>query len=111
AIGPCLRATRDAGGSAGAGDILHNELLSERFRKILSDDAGDDVRRAACRKGHNDSDRAGWIILGSGRGSRDRQHGCKSCKKPFHRSLLSSLCPPKSEFLHGKTSSGWVPAH
>ena len=32
-----------AGGATGAGDVLHNDLLAERARHVLSDDAADVV--------------------------------------------------------------------
>jgi len=39
-------------------DILDNELLAERARHVLADDAGNDIRRSARGERHDDGDGA-----------------------------------------------------
>ena len=50
-----LRAGR-GGGAAGADDVLDHELLAERARHVLGDDARDDVGRPAGRERHDQGD-------------------------------------------------------
>ena len=57
----------DAGGAAGAGHVLDHDLLAERARHVIADDAGDDVGRAAGREGHDHGDRALGIGPAPGR--------------------------------------------
>ena len=45
-------------GAAGARDVLHDDLLTERARHVIGDDAGGDVGGAAGRKRHDERDRA-----------------------------------------------------
>ena len=85
-----LRAARDAGGAAGAGDVLDDELLAERLREVFADDAGDDVGRSAGGERHDDGDRTGRVVLRKG-GRRGRAPAPQqdAVNKPFHRSLPS----------------------
>ena len=96
AVGLCLRAARDAGGAAGAGDVLDDELLTERLGIILADDAGDDVRRPARGKRHDDRDRAGRIGLGACGRSRQCQRGCESRNESFHGFSCSRTAPSRA---------------
>jgi alkanesulfonate monooxygenase SsuD/methylene tetrahydromethanopterin reductase-like flavin-dependent oxidoreductase (luciferase family) len=57
--------------AAGAAAILDHDLLAERVRKLLPDDAAHRIDAAAGRIGHDHGDRAGRIILRRGR-SRHR---------------------------------------
>ena len=87
AVGRCLLGAGDAGGTAGAGDVLDDELLSQRLGKIFADDTGDDVGRAAGGKRYDDSHRLGGIVLGKRRG-RERQCGGERRKQRLHGILL-----------------------
>ena len=56
--------------AAGTGPIVHDDLLAEPLRKLLRDEARDDVRRAAGRLRHHQPDRLVRIVLGGG----ERRH-------------------------------------
>jgi hypothetical protein len=58
--------------AAGAAAILDHDLLAERVRKLLPDDAAHRVDAAAGRIGHDQRDRSGRIIL---RRRRSRHQG------------------------------------
>jgi hypothetical protein len=60
----------DAEATAGAGAIVDDDLLAERFRHALADEAGEHIRAAAGRIGHDESD--GTIGIGF---SRQRSAG------------------------------------
>jgi hypothetical protein len=63
AVGIGARGARRAGGAAGTGDILDEELLPERAGELVSDDAAGDVSRPAGGERHHDRDRTRRIIL------------------------------------------------
>ena len=79
-----------AGGAAGAGDVLHDDLLAERARHVVGGDARGDVGRAAGRKRHDQRDRAGRIGLRAGDPRGERNGGSargemqKSAALDFH---------------------------
>jgi hypothetical protein len=54
--------------SGRAGRILDDDVLPERLRHVLGDDAGNGVGRAARRVGHHHLDDAGREVLRSGGG-------------------------------------------
>src|SRR5262249_27791586 len=62
-----VRCQLDGGGRAGIAactwTIVDDEILTERFRHLMQQDARDNVARAPTRKGHNHLDRSGRIIL------------------------------------------------
>ena len=58
--------------AAGAGDVLHDDLLAELRRHRLGDQPGDGVGRAAGGEGHDDGDRAGRVVLGEGRAAASK---------------------------------------
>ncbi len=62
-IGVCAHRTRRAGGAARPDDVLDDELLPERARHVLAQDAGNDVGRPAGRERHDDRDRPRRIGL------------------------------------------------
>ena len=83
-----------AGGAAGARDVLHHDLLTERARHMVRRDAGGDVGAAAGRKRHDERDGARRIGLrprdagdGRERGGPRRQMQELSTRK-FHRVAL-----------------------
>ena len=55
-----------SGGAAGADHILDHDLLAERARHMLADDAGNHVGRTACGKGNDQGDRPRGVILRQG---------------------------------------------
>src|SRR6202011_5749505 len=54
AVGAGAHGSDRAGGAAGAGDILDDELLPERAREIVSDDAANNVARSAGSERNDD---------------------------------------------------------
>ena len=48
--------------AAGAADVLDHQLLAERARHVLAEDAGDDVGRPAGRERHDHGDRLVGIV-------------------------------------------------
>ena len=71
--------------SAGAADILDDDLLAEILGHGFGDEAGDGIGRAAGREGNDDGDRAIGIALcaGAGCGERERR-GSKEFRHTFH---------------------------
>ena len=63
------------GGAAGAGHVLHHDLLAERARHVIGGDARRDVGRAARRERHDQRDRAVRIGLRERCARQHRQGG------------------------------------
>ena len=57
AVGAGAHGSDRAGGAAGAGDILDDELLPERAREVLGNDAANNVARSAGSERNYDRDR------------------------------------------------------
>ena len=57
AVGAGAHGSDRAGGAAGAGDILDDELLPERAREVLGNDAANNVARSAGSERNDDRDR------------------------------------------------------
>jgi hypothetical protein len=96
-----LHSTRGAGGAARADDILDDELLAERARHVLAEDAGNDVGRSACRKRHDDRDRPRRIDLrhcmvrgvyckGKGCGRENNHTFCHHALSPLRPGLAAT---------------------
>src|SRR6266478_3834721 len=64
-----------AGGAAGAGDVLHYDLLAQGARHVVRDDAGGNVGAAAGRERHDERDRASRIGLRPRDPGDDRERG------------------------------------
>ena len=64
-----------ADGAAGAGDVLDDDLLAQRVRHVIADDAGGDVGRASGRERHDQRDRARGIVLRARNERQYRQRG------------------------------------
>jgi hypothetical protein len=63
AVGRALRRRLGADRAARAAAVLDDDRLSEAFGESLLDDAGDDVRSAAGRVGHDETDRLRRVVL------------------------------------------------
>src|SRR5207247_10391746 len=67
AVGGRPHYRRGADGAAGAGAVLDDHLLAERFGERRREGAGGDVDVAARRPGYDDAYRAGGEVLGKPR--------------------------------------------
>ena len=63
AIGICAHRTDRAGGAARPHHVLDDELLAERARHVLAENASNDVGGPARGERHDDGDRPRWISL------------------------------------------------
>ncbi len=86
AIGIGARGARRAGGATGTGDILDEELLPERARELVRDDAGGDVGRPAGGERHHDRHRARGIALRlrAGNAGNECDRGNQTSHSTFH---------------------------
>jgi hypothetical protein len=75
AIGTCAHRTDRAGGAARTHHVLDDELLAERARHVLADNARNDVGGPARGEGHNDRDRPRRKGLGRCRARTDDCQG------------------------------------
>src|SRR5499425_3744411 len=64
-----------AGGSAGAYNVLDNELLTQRARHVLANDAGTHIGWTAGSEWNDDRDRACRIGLRTSQTRQRRQYG------------------------------------
>ena len=90
AVGRALGDALDPEIAVGAGFVLHHDLLAERPRQVLGDDAGADIGRAAGRERHDEVDRAGRPVFRR-RGERsgeDDDQGSGDNAGIAHRMLL-----------------------
>src|SRR5262249_46367344 len=62
AVGCGARGPRRGGGAAGPDHVLDDDRLPERAAHVVADDAGNDVRRPAGGKRHDQRDRALRIV-------------------------------------------------
>ena len=70
-----LRGAHDADAGAGAGDVLDDDGLAERYPHALAQNAGERIRRTARRKRHDDGDGMRWIGLRMRLGNAARRNG------------------------------------
>ena len=96
AVGLGLRAARDAGRATGAGDVLDHELLAERARHVLADDAGDDVGRPAGGERHDHGD---WTLGVGGMCAAAERERCDGGSRPLCN--LFQVGPPILSALVG----------
>jgi hypothetical protein len=68
----------DAEAAAGAGTVVDDDLLAERFRLPLAEKAGEHIRAAAGRVWHDESDGMIGIGLGRQRGAGEGNEGGES---------------------------------
>ena len=73
AVGRRLGDLARADQRAGAGPVLDDERLLERFLQVLADDAGVDVGGPAGAERHDDLDGPRWVVLRRGRAQAVRQ--------------------------------------
>ncbi len=81
-------------GTTGASDILHHEFLAEMAAEDVSDHPARDIGRPAGRKGNDDRDRSGGIILGL-----CAIHPSRHEKKGRCYQMLCHLSPPRNFLL------------
>ena len=101
AVGRGPHRPRRAGGSAGADDVLDNELLTERARHVVTDDAGTHIGWTARREWNDDGDRSRGIGLRTSPTRQRRQ--CRNARGELQESLHESttgkvhgVSPPSS---------------
>ncbi len=96
AVGRALDEGARADEAGAAGAVVDHDLLAERTRKFLRDDARHGIDAAARRVRHDKRDGAGGIILGEGETAnnhRDRGDG-RGPRQSAHRSLPYFLAEP-----------------
>jgi hypothetical protein len=74
----------DAEAAAGAGTVVDDDLLAERFRHPLADEASEHIRAAAGRIGHDEGDGTIGIGFGRSRSAGESREGgerkrCRQC--------------------------------
>jgi hypothetical protein len=89
-IGAC--GSRRACGAAGAGDIFNDELLSERARELVRDDAAGDVGRSAGGERYDYCDRTRRIALYLCASNAGQRSQCDRSKQS-----LSSMFTPQAD--------------
>src|SRR5262249_44165833 len=62
-VGSRTHRTDRAGSATGPGDILIDDLLAQRPRHVLANNAGNNITRSASREGHDDRNWADGICL------------------------------------------------
>ncbi len=92
AVGRGFGGDLDAEAAAGAGTVVDDDLLAERFRQPLAEQAAEHIRAAAGRVWHDEGDGTIGIGLGRQRGARERNEGGES--KLCRQHDVSHLRPP-----------------
>ena len=95
-----FRGDLDAEAAAGAGTVVDDNLLAERFRHPLTDEASEHVRAAARRIGHDEGDGTIGIGFSRERSAGERHKGGESKRRRQSHSFCAQHRYPVPHCFH-----------